>query len=179
MDFKQFLVTYGLNTYRTTIFIPIPTGAQVEIQLPKQTPTNIGRIFGLSIYADTVAPDNSPLITTAQAQLLYLTFKDASTEFWEKVRLDDLLFNFAGVPTPSGERFYDVNLPGQFDLSTSFITNPTGIISAAAPAAPTQIALNVHYISRQSYHKLLNAGIVLDEVNSYKGQMKSQPAAQL
>lgn len=168
MDFQTWLTSYGLNTYRTTIFTPIPSTPEAKIALPKQMPENIGRIFGLSIYADTVTPTGSLLPTTTQAQNLYMTFKDAATDFYENIRLDDMLFNFAGVPTPSGIKFLWVNLPGQFDLSTSFFSNPTLIVSAAPPATPINIGLTLHYISTESNRRLLEAGIILDEVISRK-----------
>lgn len=169
MDLQTYLLQYGLASYRVTLFISIPTTPEAEIPLPKQMPQNIGRIFGLSTYADTVTPANSTLITTSESQLLYFTFKDAATEFFINVRFDDLLYNFAGVPTPSGQKFLPVNLPGQFDLSNSFISNPTLIVTPAAPATKV-IALTFHYISQKSYQLLLKGGYMLDEVRSRKVQ---------
>lgn len=151
----------GIPTYRTTIFTPIPLTPQLTISLPKQLPTQIGRIIGLSVIADTVTPDNSPLITTTNAQNLYLFLRDGATEFFETVRLDDMLFNFAGVAAPDGRRYLPVNIPGDFDLSTSAFINPTGIVSAPAPAAATTIALNLWYISTNTYNRLEMDGRVL------------------
>jgi hypothetical protein len=171
MDFQTNLLRLGLNSYRTTAFVPIPTGGQQKIPVGKTMPTNVGRIWGMSIYADTIGPNGETLITTTQAQNLYLTFKDSSTEFFETVRLDEMLFNFAGVPTPSGQKWLPVNLPGQFDLSTSFIQNPTLIASPAPPVQPIVIPITIWFISYKSNAKLLNEGFILDEVENLKGKI--------
>ena len=162
---------YGIPTYRTTIFTAIPTDLNSNIPLPKQLPTQIGLIYGVSTQCDTVDPNNRTLITTAQAQNLYLTLKDGATEFFEQVRLDDLLYNFAGVPEPSGKRYLDVRIPGTFDLSTSFFDNPTGILSPAPPLSAIVIPLTVWYIDRLTYIYLLDNGMVAINGMNMKGKM--------
>jgi len=156
------ILKYGLPSYLTNIISPVPVTAQVSIQIAKKLPTQIGRIYGLSIYTDTVAPDASPLITTTDAQVLYLNLVDGATKFYSPVRLDEMNFNFAGVPTPGeSPRYMPVNLP-RFDLSTSEFINPTGIISAPAPAVATVILLNFHYISFDAWNYLLQKKVVFD-----------------
>jgi hypothetical protein len=159
MDFLLWLFKLGIPYYRQSIITNISTQLQAEIPLPKQMPTDVGRIFGLSVYTDTFDPFNNPLISSTQAQNLYLKLKDGSTDFLTPVRLDDLVFNFGGRPEPSGMKYLPVNEPGQFDLSTSSYINPTGIVSAGLK--PSSICLNLWYINKQSYYRLIEKGIVL------------------
>lgn len=159
MDFHYWMIKQGIPYYRAAINTQISTENQLNIPLPKQLPTDIGRVFGLSTYCDGFSTDNSPLITSANAQNLYLNLKDGATDFFTPVRLDDLQFNFAGVPD-KGERYLPVNIP-RFDLSTSFFINPTGIVSAASPAKAKVITLNVWYININTYNRLVAKGEVL------------------
>ena len=161
MNIIQQLIYWGIPSYRTSILTPLPSGVTAEIQIAKQLPTQIGRIFGLSVYTDTVTPANQPLITSADATNLYINLKHGATEFYETTRLDDLNFNPAGVPVLPADKWLPVNIPGDFDLSTSKYFNPTGIVSAAAPAAPTFIMLNLWYISTEAYKTLQSKGYVL------------------
>lgn len=156
------LIKLGIPSYVTQIFTDIPTNAELNIQIAKQLPTQIGRIYGLSIYTDTVTPDNKPLITTTDAMNLYINLKHGATDFFENIRLDDMLSNFTGVPTLPSQKWLPVNIPGDFDLSTSSYINPTSIVSAAAPAAATVIALNLWYISQKAYNTLEDQGLVLE-----------------
>lgn len=162
------LTQLGIPTLKQTIITTISPNVQRNIPLPKQLPKDIGRIIGLSTYCDTVDPQNNPLITTAQAQILFLALKSGATEFYTPVRLDDLLFNFAGVPSPSGLKYHSVNIPGDFDLSTSYYINPTLIVSAAAPAPPITIMLNLLYINVNTYKDLIARDIVLQNGISQK-----------
>jgi hypothetical protein len=156
------ILKYGLPSYVTSIITPVPATAQLQLQIAKKLPTQIGRIYGLSTYTDTIAPDASPLITTTDAQAIYLNLVDGATKFYTPVRLDELNFNFAGVPTPGeAPRYMPVNLP-RFDLSTSEYINPSGVISAAPPAAPTVIMLNFHYIAFEAWNFLLKQKVVFN-----------------
>lgn len=163
-SFIQQLIYWGIPSYRTTIFTPLPTGVTTEIQIAKQLPTQIGRIFGMSVYCDTVTPANQPLITTANATNLYLNLVHGATKFFEVTRLDDLNYNpaVATIAVQALEKWLPVNIPGDFDLSTSVYFNPTGIVSAVPPAAPTNIALNLWYISEAAYKTLVKKGMVLN-----------------
>lgn len=162
----QWLTELGIPTYRQAIKTAISNQTQLNIPLPKQLPKDIGRIIGLSVYCDTVDPENNPLITTTNAENLYLALKDGATEFFIPVRLDDLLFNFAGVPVLSGEKYYPVNIPGDFDLSTSYYINPTLITSP--PDTSIMIQLNIHYINVHDYDTLIKKGFVLQRGLSQK-----------
>lgn len=158
----EILYKLGLPSYFMNIISPVPATPQLEIQIAKTLPQQIGRIFGLSTYCDTVAPDGSPLITTTDATNIYVNLVDSVTKFFSPVRLDEMNFNFAGVPTPGqSPRYMPVNLP-LFDLSTSNYINPTGVVSAAPPATPTAIILNLWYISFETYSFLLKEGIIKD-----------------
>ena len=146
--------------------------------MPKQLPTQIGRVIGLSIYCDTVDPENRNLITTADSQVLYMVFKDGATDFFEFIRLDEMLFNFAGVPAPSGEKMLPVNIPGGFDLSTSFFLNPTLLVSPGVPAVPFVIALNVWYIDTLTYAWAVENKIVKENGVSIQELAKATPQLQ-
>jgi hypothetical protein len=150
MLIEDIITRAGIATYITKLVSEIPVNNTTEIPLPKQIPQQIGLIYGLFLYADTVALSKNPLITSADAQNLYLVLKDGPTEFFETVRLDDLLNTMVGVPLTRNEMHYKCNIPGNFDLSASFYQNPSGIVSAAAPAPPTVISLGVKFISSNS-----------------------------
>lgn len=155
------LIKLGIPTYSTTIYTPIT--ADVKIQIAKQLPTTVGMIFGLSIYCDTVTPDNKALITTSDAQNLYVSLVDGTNQFYQEVRLDDMLMEFAGVPAPKPQNYLPVMIPNTIDLSTSFYLNPTGI----GPGANTKtIALKLWYVTTPVYKHMVETGMVM--VNAKK-----------
>lgn len=151
------LFRLGIPTYTTTIFSPIPETASLIFPIAKQLPTQIGRIYGMAIYADSVTPSNDSLITTTDCTNLYMTLKDGATNFFENVRLTDLLSEFSGTPSPRPNNFLAVNIPGGFDLSTSFYSNPTGLV---AGAGNTTVALQLWYVSVPTYNTMLKSGTV-------------------
>lgn len=163
----QMLFKLGIPTYTTTIYSNLPTAAQAEIPIARQLPTQIGRIYGMATYADSVTPSNAPLITTTDCTNLYLTFKDGATNFFEDLRLTDLLSEFTGVPTTRPQNYLACNIPGGFDLSTSFYSNPTGIVAGAAGKT---IALKLWYVSVPTYSTMLKKGLVLENANPPKMQ---------
>jgi len=169
---REILFKAGIPTYVTSIITPIPTAVQVTLPIAKTIPQQIGLIFGLSIYADTVDPSNNPLITTANAQSLYMVLKDGPTDFFQPVRLSDMLQEFAGVPVIRNEKYLPVNIPGNFDLSTSSYLNPTGIVSAVAPALATVIMLDIWFISTEAYIWMMKKGFV--EREFIEGFIKSK-----
>lgn len=159
------LFEYGIDTYVMSLLTPLPVIAETNIPIAKQIPQQVGLIFGLSVYTDTVTPANQPLITTADAENIYLTFKDGPTEFFQPIRLDNLNFTFVGVPNINPQRFMPVNIQGNFDLSTSFYANPTGVASVAP--AVTTIMLNLWYISTESYLFLIEKGVVKQDPKQF------------
>lgn len=161
----QTLFKLGIPTYTTTIYSSLPVAAEQTIPIAKQLPTQIGRIYGMAIYADTVTPDNKPLITTTDAGNLYLTFKDGATNFFEDLRLTDMLSEFTGVPSPRPNIYLPVNIPGGFDLSTSYYLNPTGIIAGVLGKT---IALKLWFVSVTTYSTMLKKGLVLENANPPK-----------
>lgn len=163
--FLQMLFKLGIPTYTTTIYSSLPVSSEVNIPIAKQLPTQIGRIYGMAIYCDSVTPDNKQLITTTDATNLYLTFKDGATNFFEDLRLTDLLSEFSGVPSPRPNSYLPVNIPGGFDLSTSFYINPTGIVAGATGKT---IALKLWYVSVPTYSTMLKKGMVLENANPPK-----------
>ena len=159
------LLEYGIDSYRMSILSPIPTTAEQQIPIAKQIPQQVGLIFGMSIYTDTITPAAQPLITTADAENLYLTFKDGPTDFLQPVRLDEMNYNFVGVPNVNPQLYLPVNIQGNFDLSTSFYSNPS-LIFSIAPAVTT-IMLNLWYISTESYLFLIKQGVVKEDANRF------------
>lgn len=154
------LFAHGIPTYTMALSSPIPTTNENQIIISKQIPQQVGLIFGIYVYTDTVTPSNNPLITFTDATNLYLVLKDGPTDFFQPIRLDSLMFSFPGFPNIVEKRYLDVLIPGTFDLSTSFYSNPTGIVSAAAPALATTIMLGLWYISTESYIYLIRNKIV-------------------
>ncbi len=162
MDVRTILFKAGIPTYISKIITSIPTGpaSQLEIPISKTIPKQIGLIFGMAIYTDGVDPANNPLITSNDATNLYLNFKDGPTLFEDSLRLSDLNFNPSGFPNVNDKRYLDVNIPGNFDISTSSYTNPTGIISNNESGKKTVITLQLWFISTDSYIWLMDKGYV-------------------
>lgn len=167
------LFKHGIPTYTMALQSPIPTTNEAQLIISKQIPQQVGLIFGVYTYTDTVTPSNNPLITATDATNLYLVLKDGPTEFFQPIRLDSLMFTNPGFPNVDSKRYLDVLIPGTFDLSTSFYANPTGIVSAAAPELATNIMLGLWYISTESYLYLINNKIVDENALRFiKAKMK-------
>lgn len=156
---QEILFKTGVPSYVTNIITPIPTTAQRAIPIAKNIPQQVGLIYGLATYTDTVDPNNVNLITFANAQELYLNLKDGPTEFFQTVRLDALIFPLAGFPNQNPDTYMKVNIPGNFDMSTSNYLNPGGI---TAEAAATNIMLQLWFISTESYIWLMKKGYLDD-----------------
>jgi hypothetical protein len=149
---QQLLFKLGIPSYTTTLFTPIPATAVQQIQIAKQLPKSIGRIYGLSIYCDTVTPANDALITTTDAQNMYISLKDGTDLFYENVRLDDMLSTFTGVPSTRPQVYLPVSIQNEVDLSTSYYLNPTGIVAGANAKT---IALKLWFIDKPTYNMML------------------------
>lgn len=160
MNIEALFLKLGIPTYTTTIYSPLPVSAATSNTFPiaKQLPTQIGRIYGMAVYCDTFTPDNKALITTANAQVLYLTLKDGATNFVEDLRLSDMQSQFLATPNARPTNYLPVNIPGGFDLSTSFYSNPTGLVTG-----PTNVtvALKLWYISVETYNTMTKNKIVM------------------
>lgn len=159
------LFQWGITSYVLGIETSISTANQRNIPIAKQIEQPVGLIFGFSIQTDTVTPANDPLITTANAENLYLNLKDGNAEFFMPVRLDQMIFNFSGFPNTNEDRFMRVNIKGNFDLSTSYYSNPTGIVSVEDEI--TTILLQMWYISTESYLFLIEKGVVVENAGQY------------
>lgn len=156
-NLHELIIALGIPTYRVTIFTSIPTTPSQQITIAKTLPEQIGRIYGLSIYTDSVTPDNNPLITSTNSTELYLTFKIGNVSFFEKVRLDEMLFNNIATTPVRDSNFMPVNIPSNISLDQSFYENPTLIASVDTTI---QIALNLWYITTESYANLERYGCV-------------------
>lgn len=161
---KDTLFEYAIDIYMMSIYTTMVAENQVIIS--KQIPQQVGLIYGLSIYTDGVTPTNDALITSVNAESLFLTFKDGPTEFFQPLRLDQLIFKSSGFPNIDAEQYYPININGNFDLSTSFYANPLAI-------AAGKVMLNLHYISTESFLYLMNNKIVKQDPEAFmKGKRK-------
>lgn len=151
MDITSMLFRYGVTSWVQDIITPLPNPGSTNFQIGKNLPTDVGFIYGLSTYADGTDPDGNTLITTTQAQNIYLTLQNGATQFFSQLRMSDLLNEFAGSPIVRPEKFTPVNIP-IFDLSKSFYQNPTTVINAV-------IRLKLWYIQKNQYDDLVKAGI--------------------
>lgn len=140
---EQLLFKLGIASWAQDIITPIPTTAATTFQIGKTLPTNVGFIYGLSTYADGLDPEGNTLITTTQAQGLYLNLQDGATQFFESIRMDDLLNTFAGTPVVRPQKYMPVCIP-DFDLSKSVYQNPNSFISGT-------IRLKIWYVQTKDW----------------------------
>lgn len=167
---EQLFFRLGIPTYDTDIVINIPVSPSNLIDISKITQTDIGWIYGVSIDADSVDSQNNTLITTTQAQNLYIQWRNGTIDFAPESRLDTYLSVYAGVPVIRPTKYYPMNIPAtfadrgeggaaqHFDISTSKISNPTGIISPLAPASPIVIRIKLWFITTAAATKLAKHG---------------------
>lgn len=131
MNISSYLFKLGCTTWAQDIITSVPNPGKAKFEVGKQLPTDIGFIYGISTVADGLDPDGNALITSAQAQQLYVTFQDGASQFLAQWRLDDLLNNMSGSLVDRADKFTPVNIP-TFDISKSFYQNPnvftTGVI---------------------------------------------------
>lgn len=155
---EELFFRLGIPEYTTDIVTPLPFQSTPEIPIAKILQTDVGWIYGLSVYADRVDPVSGIAITTTQAENLYLQLRNGTINFGQYIALDDLLATYAGTPVSRPVRYLPYNIPGtyaepngegvqpHFDISTSSFLNPLGYLSAASPAPQTIIRLKVWYI---------------------------------
>lgn len=146
MDIVTQFFRMGVNTWVTDIITAIPTPAATTFQVGKTLQTDLAFIYGLSVYADGVDSQNNVLISTAQAQNLYINFKDGATEFMQEIRLSDLLNEFAGSPVVRPNKFTPVNIAA-FDLSKSEFKNPLSFVTGT-------IHLKLWYVNQHDWEKV-------------------------
>jgi len=146
MDIQTLLFKLGIGTWVEDITTLLPAVASPTVQIGNTLPTNVGFIYGLSTYADSVDPDGNTLITSAQAMTIYLVLKDGPTEFIQYIRMDDLLNIVAGSPLVRNQKFTSVNIPA-FDLSKSYYKNPSSVLNAT-------IRLKLWYIQANDWKQI-------------------------
>lgn len=148
MDITSIIFQCGFATYVEDVVTPLPTSAAAtNFQVGKNLPEDVGFIYGLSTYADGLDAEGRTLISTTQAQGIYLTLQEGPTQFIQQVRMDDLLNTFAGSPVVRPQKFTPVNIP-VFDLSKSFYSNPNSYFGAN-----TSIHLKLWYINQPDFEK--------------------------
>lgn len=152
MDRNTMLFRMGIATWTTDIVTPLPANnaglGSANFPIGKVLPTDIGFIYGISTYADSIDPDGNALITTTQAQGIYVTLKDGATSFYEDMKLSDFLNEFAGSPVVRPDKYTPTNIP-RFDISKSFYSNPNLFVNAT-------IRLKLWYIQENDWNKMKN-----------------------
>jgi hypothetical protein len=166
MDIEAILFREGIATWLGDIVTSLPAdnngaGSQ-KFQIGKNLATNIGFIYGLSMYADGTDPNGTQLITTTQAQNMYLGLYDGATNFIQYLRLSDLLNEFAGSPIVRAQKYLPVNVP-VFDLSQSDYYNPNVYVNAT-------LRLKLWYITNSDFDKLKATGFF----RTYKPKPKKE-----
>lgn len=152
MNIHETLLHWGVRTYFDSVDIVL--SGQNEQKFNGELQTDIGFIYGMSTYADTVWQDNSTLITTTQAQNLYLALKNGKVFSVQYIRMDDMLTVFAGSPIIRPTPYIPVNVYHEdFNLKSSFIQNPTLI------TGPT-LVINMWYIGMKELQELEGRGFV-------------------
>jgi len=146
MEIQTVLFRMGIGTWSTDMVTIMPNPASPKFQIGKNLPTDVGFIYGLTTYADGTDPDGNTLISTAQAQNIYITLQDGATQFFEQIRMSDLLNEFAGSPIVRGEKFLPVAIPA-FDLSKSYYQNPNSYVTAT-------IRLKLWYIQMNDWNRV-------------------------
>lgn len=149
---QEWLNRLGIPTLQTNV-ITLLSG-QTPQKLAAQMQKSIGRIYGMSIDCDTVGTNAVPLITSANAMSLYITFVKGTDNYFGPLRLDNLNFNPIGVPNLPAEKYFHVNIPGEIDLDASFYSNPTLI-------AAVNVSLNFYYIDKATYAHMIKEKLVL------------------
>lgn len=148
MDMHSLLFKMGIGTWALDIITALPSTPTTTFQIGKNLPTNIGFIYGMSTYADGTDPDGNTLISTTQAQNIYMTLQNGSTQFFEQIRMDDLLNVYAGSPIVRADKYMPVNIP-VFDLSKSFYQNPNSYVNSV-------IRLKIWYIQLNDWQVIKN-----------------------
>lgn len=143
---EEILFKLGIPTYMESVYTTLT--AKAVIRLPKQMPTQIGWIYGLSVYCDGVTPTGETLITTAQSEDLYMVLKAGQTDFIESYRVSQL-----NISAQNGNdiQYCPVNIPAAISLDQSFWQNPLLITGA-------EIMLNIYYIDQKSFDVLVAGG---------------------
>jgi len=146
MDITTKLLEMGVSTWATDIITQLPVPATENFEIGKTLPENVGFIYGISIYADSLDPVGNTLISTTQAQGMYINIRDGATTFFPAMKLSDFLSEVAGSPIVRAEKFVPVNIKA-FDLSTSSYSNPNLFTGAF-------IRLKLWYIQKGEWQRV-------------------------
>ncbi len=151
---ENILFNFGVATWVMDIITPVPTTAASKIFIGKTLPKNVGYIYGISTYLDGVDSQNIALPTTIQAQALYITLQNSSTQFMSEIRISDFANEelIAASFQVREKKYTPVSIPN-FDLSQSYYQNPTGIVG------PMNIRLKLWYIQENDW-KRVQAGML-------------------
>ena len=111
----------------------VAANASSQYEIDVDLPSYVKKVIGICCFAGGVDPNNTAMITAANSDDLFLTLKNAAGMSFDKIRLDQLLFEVAAATVNNnvGNRFYPVNLDcNDFDLNTSYIYNPAAVNAA-------------------------------------------------
>lgn len=152
----DFLVKYNIPTYLTQIKTTLPSTAQSSVNIGKNMPTNVGLIYGIFIYADSVVPDDASqnLISVSESESIYMSLKVGMTLYVENLRLDHLIYyNTAATAVNNTTRYMPVNIPYNIELDKSYYLNPSGTVDKT-------ILLNLLYIDKVGLALLQKNGVL-------------------
>lgn len=156
---EEMLLCNGIPIYQQTFFTDLPATAMQQNPIAQTLPTQIGYIYGLSLYTDTVGPTNQTLININDCRNMYLQLNWKGSKFMDSIRLSDLCydvipFGTALCPEP---RYKRVSIPYNFSMDQSYYLNPKNVVSKT-------VALNLWYITRSDYNKLITRGEISDDL---------------
>jgi hypothetical protein len=156
----EWLLKHGCKT--RVLQIKTVLNAQNSQNLGSQLQTNVGLIFGLSVYADGIDFANQTLITSNQAYSLFLNLVHGDKEIIQQFRLVDLLNQVNGSPLDRSAKYTEFIIKAEdLQLDISQYLNPLLIGGAASLATPA-VVLNLWYINRYDRMMLQNNGILLE-----------------
>lgn len=158
---EMLLLRLGIRTYSYPVITQFNQAA-IEVLIGDSLSTELGWIYGISTEVEGVTPkdQNVPLPTFVQAADLYLNLQNAQTWYINDFRFTNMVYinPLAGVPIPSGARYYPVNIPMNTDLKQSIIRNPKQLTGFST-------MITFHYIPRATYLQLVKDGVMKDNVD--------------
>jgi len=162
MEFLNMLTRHGLMYNVVNIITPFPAVATQQIAVGSKMPTDVGFIFGLSVFANSVSPGGSTLLTFAQTGTVYLQLKRGSNNVLNQVRLDQYVVNTADATRSNyAQPYVETYLPADISLDQSLYFNPTGVLNSS-------VMLNFWYVNTETTKALLSLGLVKDTLKMFK-----------
>jgi len=147
------------NVATRTQYIKMNLDGSNQQEFTGKLPTDIGQIFGLTLYADSVNNAGIQLISTTQAQNLWLNIFKGATQVIKPIRSDDMLNVYGGSPLVREKKYLPVSIPWyDFSLDQSFINNP--LLYAGTTDDPLQVYIALWYIPVNQWNDLQSRGMI-------------------